>query len=76
VKKVGNKFRFVVTVPAGAKVVLYRNGKSIASGTKTTFMVPAGKAKTSTFHAVALVKGTFLITPKILVGVRATSTRK
>jgi subtilisin family serine protease len=76
VKKVGNKFRFVVTVPAGAKVVLYRNGKSIASGTKTTFMVPAGKAKTSTFHAVALVKGTFLVTPKILVGVRATSTRK
>ncbi|MFN5602538.1 MAG: S8 family serine peptidase, partial [Acidimicrobiaceae bacterium] len=30
-KKVGNKFRIVVSVPAGAKVVLYRNGKSIAS---------------------------------------------
>ena len=75
-KKVGNKFRIVVSVPAGAKVVLYRNGKSIASGTKTTFMVPVGKAKASTFHAVALVQGSFLTTQKISVRVSSASSRK
>ena len=75
-KKVGTKYRIVLTVPAGSRVVLYRNGKPVASGTKTTFMVPVGKLKVSTFHAVAMVKDSFVVTQKISLRVRQASARK
>ncbi len=73
---VGKRFRVVVSAPAGARVVLYRNGKSVASGRGTTFMVPVGRARSATFHAVAVVGDSFLVTQKVTVGVRSASARR
>jgi hypothetical protein len=75
-RKVGNKFRISVAAPQGARVVLYRNGKQVASGMQTTFMVSIGRLKSAQFHAVAISGGSFLVTQKVTVGVRAQSTRK
>jgi hypothetical protein len=44
VTKVGKKLRVVVTAPKGAKVKIFRNGKLVAQGAKTTFVVPSTTA--------------------------------
>ncbi len=75
-RKVGSRFRISVAAPQGARVVLYRNGKQVASGMQTTFMVSIGRLKSAQFHAVAISGGSFLVTQKVTVGVRAQSTRK
>ena len=73
---VGKRFRITVSVPAGSRVVLYRNGKAVASGRGTTYMVPVGRARSATFHAVATVGDSFLVTQKVTVGVRSASARR
>lgn len=75
-RKVGKAYRIVVAAPQGARVVLYRNGKAVASGKKTTFSVSLGRAKSAQFHAVAISGESFLVTQKVVVGVRSQSTRK
>jgi hypothetical protein len=75
-RKVGSRFRVVVAAPQGSKVVLYRNGKKIASGKKTTFMVSLGKLKSARIHAVAISNGSYLATQKVVVRVKSTSSRK
>jgi len=75
-RKVGKTYRIVVAAPAGARVVLYRNGKAVASGTKRTFRVSLGRAKSAQFHAVAVSGGSFLVTQKVTVGFRSLLTRK
>ena len=75
-RQVGKNFRIVVTAPQGSRIVLYRNGKAIASGKKTSFSVSIGKAKSAQFHAVAVSGKSFLVTQKVTVGTRAQSTRK
>ena len=75
-RKVGKNFRIVVAAPRGSRVVVYRNGKAVASGTRTTFSVSLGRAKSAQFHAVAESGGSFLVTQKVIVGNRTQSTRK
>jgi subtilisin family serine protease len=75
-RKVGKTYRIVVAAPKGSRVVVYRNGKAVASGAKTTFSVSIGSAKSAQIHAVAMSGGSFLVTQKIIVGVRSQSTRK
>lgn len=75
-RKVGKTFRIVVAAPRGSRVVVYRNGKAVASGTRTTFSVSLGRAKSAQFHAVAESGGSFLVTQKVIVGNRTQSTRK
>jgi hypothetical protein len=75
-RKVGKTFRIVVVAPRGSRVVLYRNGKAVARGTRTTFSVSLGRAKSAQFHAVAESGGSFLVTQKVIVGIRAQSLRK
>jgi hypothetical protein len=75
-RKVGKTFRIVVAAPRGSRVVVYRNGKAVASGTRTTFSVSLGRAKSAQFHAVAESGGSFLVTPKVILGNRTQSTRK
>jgi subtilisin family serine protease len=73
---VGKKYRISVSVPAGARVMLYRNGKLVASSKKTTFAVSIGKSRSATFHAVAMSGDSLLVTQKVTVGVRARSARR
>jgi subtilisin family serine protease len=75
-RKVGKTYRIVVAAPKGSRIVVYRNGKAVASGTKTTFSVSIGSAKSAQIHAVAMSGGSFLVTQKVIVGVRSQSTRK
>jgi subtilisin family serine protease len=75
-RKVGKTYRIVVAAPKGSRVVVYRNGKAVASGAKTTFSVSIGSAKSAQIHAVAVSGGSFLVTQKVIVGVRSQSTRK
>lgn len=75
-RKVGKTYRIVVAAPKGSRVVVYRNGKAIASGKKSAFSVSIGRAKSATIHAVAMSGGSFLVTQKVVVGVRSQSTRK
>jgi len=75
-RAVGKNFRIVVAAPQGSRIFLYRNGKAIASGKKTSFSVSIGRAKSAKFHAVVMSGKSFLVTQKVTVGTRAQSTRK
>ncbi len=73
---VGTKYRITVAVPAGSRVMLYRNGKLVSSSKKTTFAVAVGRSRSATFHAVAVSGNSFLVTQKVTVGVRSSSARR
>lgn len=73
---VGKSYRITVVAPAGSRIVLYRNGKAVARGKKSTFVVAVGRSRSATFHAVAATGDSFLVTQKVTVGVRSTSARR
>lgn len=57
VRRVGRFHRVVVSAPAGAKITLYRNGRVVATGTRSVFQVRATNAQNVRFHVVATVNG-------------------
>ena len=71
VTRVGGRARVVLSVPKGYVVTLYRNGKQVARGAKSTFSVPAAKGKVlGKFRAVISVRGSLVVTKSFNVGVR------
>ncbi len=75
VTKVGKKYRVVVVAPKKAIVKIFRNGKLIARGAKTTFLVSASTAKTQSFHASISYGGAQVVSNTVVVALR-TSTRR
>ena len=75
VTKVGKKFRVVVTAPKGAMVKIYRNGKLVASGAKTNFVVPSTTAKSVRFHAVTGISGAHVVSNSVVFATRIASRR-
>jgi TATA-box binding protein (TBP) (component of TFIID and TFIIIB) len=75
VTKVGKKFRVVVSAPKGAMVKIFRNGKLVAKGAKSTFLVPSTTAKSVRFHAVTSISGAHVVSNSVAVVTR-TSTRR
>ena len=75
VTKVGKKVRVVVTAPSGVMVKIFRNGKLVAKGAKTNFLVPRTTAKSVRFHAVATIGGAHVVSNSVALVTR-TSTRR
>ena len=75
VKKVGKRFRVVVSAPKGSMVKIYRNGKLVAKGKKSSFLVPSTTAKSVRFHAVTSIGGAHVVSNSVAVVTR-TSTRR
>ena len=75
VTKVGKKVRVVVTAPNGVMVKIFRNGKLVAKGAKTNFLVPRTTAKSVRFHAVATIGGAHVVSNSVALVTR-TSTRR
>jgi subtilisin family serine protease len=75
VTKVGKRFRVVVTAPKGAVVKVFRNGKLVARGAKTNFMVSGTTAKSVRFHAVATISGAHVVSNSVVLATR-TATRR
>jgi subtilisin family serine protease len=75
VTKVGKKLRVVVTAPKGAKVKIFRNGKLVAQGAKTTFVVPSTTAKSVRFHAVTSISGAHVVSDSVVFATRTASRR-
>jgi len=75
VKKVGNKFRVVVTAPKGSMVKIFRNGKLVAKGAKTSFLVPSTTAKSVRFHAVTSISGAHVVSNSVALVTRASTRR-
>jgi subtilisin family serine protease len=75
VTKVGTKFRVVVTAPKGAMVKIYRNGKLVASGARTNFVVPSTTAKSVRFHAVTSISGALVVSNPVVFATRIASRR-
>ena len=75
VTKVGKKVRVVVTAPNGVMVKIFRNGKLVAKGAKTNFLVPRTTAKSVRFHAVANIGGAHVVSNSVALVTR-TSTRR
>ena len=75
VTKVGNKYRVTVTAPKKAVVKIFRNGKLVASGAKTTFLVPASTAKSQIFHAVTTIGGAQVKSNSVVFALRSSSRR-
>ena len=75
VTKVGKRFRVVVTAPKGAMVKIYRNGKLVASGAKTNFVVPSTTAKSVRFHAVTSIGGAHVVSNSVVLATRIASRR-
>ena len=69
--RVGAKIRVTVSAPAGAMVKLYRNGKLVAFGKKTTFLVPKGKTLKSKFHAVTNFGGALMVSNSLVYSTSA-----
>jgi hypothetical protein len=75
VKKVGKRFRVVVSAPKGSMVKIYRNGKLVAKGAKSSFLVSSTTAKSVRFHAVTSIGGAHVVSNSVAV-VTGTSTRR
>ena len=75
VTKVGTKFRVVVTAPKGAKVKVFRNGKLVANGAKTTFVIPSTTAKSARFHATTSIGGAHVVSNSVVFVTRTASRR-
>jgi hypothetical protein len=75
VKKVGNKFRVMVTAPKGSLVKIFRNGKLVAKGAKTSFLVPSTTAKSVRFHAVTSIGGAHVVSNSVALVTRASTRR-
>jgi subtilisin family serine protease len=75
VTKVGKRFRVVVAAPKGAMVKIFRNGKLVASGAKTNFVVPSTTAKSVRFHAVSSISGALVISNPVVFATRIASRR-
>jgi subtilisin family serine protease len=75
VSKVGRKYRVVVTAPKGSMVKIYRNGKLVAKGVKSTFLVPTTTARAVRFHAVTNIGGAVVVSNPVALVTR-TSTRR
>ena len=75
VAKVGTRFRVVVTAPKGAMVKIFRNGKLVASGAKTNFVVPNTKAKSVRFHAATSIDGALVVSNSVVFATRIASRR-
>jgi hypothetical protein len=75
VKKVGKRFRVVVSAPKGSMVKIYRNGKLVAKGKKSSFLVPSTTAKSVRFHAVTSIGGAHVVSNTFAVVTR-TSIRR
>ncbi len=75
VTKVGKKFRVVVSAPKGSMVKIFRNGKLVAKGAKSSFLVPSTTAKSVRFHAVTSISGAHVVSNSVAV-VTSKSTRR
>lgn len=66
----GAKIRVTVMAPAGALVKLYRNGKLVAFGKKSVFLVAKGSALKAKFHAVTNFEGAFMVSNSLVYSAR------
>jgi len=53
VKRIGARIAITVSVPAGSRVTLWRNGKKVATNSTGRFLVPVGRVTVNNFVAVA-----------------------
>lgn len=75
VAKVGKKYRVVVSAPKKSVVKIYRNGKLVAQGAKTVFLVPGATAKATSFHAVTTIGGAQVVSNSVVFTLRTSSRR-
>ena len=75
VTKVGKKFRVVVDAPRKSVVKIFRNGKLVAKGSKTVFLVTGSTAKPLRFHAVTSVNGAQVVSNSVVFVLRSSSRR-
>ena len=75
VTKVGKKFRVVVEAPKKSVVKIFRNGKLVAKGSKTVFLVTGSTAKSLRFHAVTSLNGAQVVSNSVVFVLRSSSRR-
>ena len=75
VTKVGKKFRVVVEAPKKSVVKIFRNGKLVAKGAKTVFLVTGSTAKPLRFHAVTSLNGAQVVSNSVVFVLRSSSRR-
>ena len=75
VSKVGNKYRVVVSAPKKAVVKIFRNGKLVAQGAKTVFLVSGATTKATSFHAVTTIGGAQVVSNSVVFTLRTSSRR-
>jgi hypothetical protein len=75
VTKVGKKYRVVVSAPKKAVVKIFRNGKLVAQGAKTVFLVSGATTKATSFHAVTTIGGAQVVSNSVVFTLRTSSRR-
>jgi subtilisin family serine protease len=75
VTKVGKKLRVVVDAPKKSVVKIFRNGKLVAKGTKSIFLVSGSTAKPVKFHAVTTLNGAQVVSNSVVYLQRSSSRR-
>ena len=75
VTKVGKKYRVVVSAPKKSVVKIFRNGKMVARGAKTIFLVSGATAKSATFHAATTIGGAQVVSNSVVFALRTSSRR-
>ena len=75
VTKVGKKLRVVVDAPKKSVVKIFRNGKLVAKGTKSIFLVSGSTAKPVKFHAVTTLNGAQVVSNSVVYLHRSSSRR-
>ena len=75
VTKVGKKYRVVVTAPKKSVVKIFRNGKLVAQGAKTIFLVSGATTKATSFHAVTTIGGAQVVSNSVVFTLRTSSRR-
>ena len=75
VTKVGTKYRVVVVAPKKTMVKIFLNGKVVARGAKTVFLVSGSAAKSQKFHAVTTIGGAQVVSNSVVFALRTFSRR-
>lgn len=75
VTKVGKKYRVVVSAPKKSVVKIFRNGKLVAQGAKTIFLVSGATTKATSFHAVTTIGGAQVVSNSVVFTLRTSSRR-
>ena len=75
VTKVGKKLRIVVTAPKKAVVKIFRDGKLVARGARSVFLVSGTTAKSATFHAATTIGGAQVVSNSVVFALRTSSRR-